>query len=230
MDVNPPPSTNQTALKGVLIVLALIAAGAFLLARGLNDDSPQTATTAATPTPTTSPSGSTQAPETPQTPATNGETTPANPPTTGETSPPPVAPATPPPASAGDGDSSNSTDDDPNALLECRDPSTIQVLVANGTNVQGAATRLTGELNASNYVTLQPANTRDNQIASSSAFYYRAGYEVDARCIAQVAGVSAGPFFVMPDPPPGAIPRDRLGNAFVLVIIGSDALAQRLGG
>ena len=113
---------------------------------------------------------------------------------------------------------------DPDEELECRDPSTIGVLVANGTDVSGVAGRLSGELNAANYVTLQPVNA---SAQTSSAFYYRAGYEVDARCIANLLGVGAGPFFPMSDPPPGGITLETLGNAYVLILIGPDSLAQR---
>ncbi|MDE0217488.1 MAG: LytR C-terminal domain-containing protein [bacterium] len=41
--------------------------------------------------------------------------------------------------------------------LGCSKPSTISVLVANGTDVSGAAGRLSRELNAANYVTLPRA-------------------------------------------------------------------------
>ena len=110
--------------------------------------------------------------------------------------------------------------------LDCRDPSTIGVLVANGTDVTGAAGRLSGELNAANYVTLPPRNASPQ---TGSAFYYRAGYEVDARCIARLLGESEKPLWPMPDPPPGGLTLESLGNAFVLILIGLDSLAQRPG-
>ena len=110
--------------------------------------------------------------------------------------------------------------------MDCRDPSTIGVLVANGTDVTGAAGRLSGELNTANYVTLPPVNA---SAQTSSAFYYRAGYEVDAQCIADLLGVGSGPFFPMSDPPPAGVTLDMLGNAYVLILIGPDSLAQRPG-
>ena len=107
--------------------------------------------------------------------------------------------------------------------LDCRDPSTIGVLVANGTDVSGAGGRLSGELNAANYVTLPPHNASPQ---TGSAFYYRAGYEVDARCIARLLGESEKPLWPMPDPPPGSLTLESLGNAHVLILIGPDSLAQ----
>ena len=33
----------------------------------------------------------------------------------------------------------------------------------------------------------------------------------------------------MPDPPPGGLTLESLGNAFILILIGPDSLAQRPG-
>ena len=213
MESNRAPN-NQMAIKGVVLVLALIAAGAFVLARGL-DDGDDSAPVATQPT-----AEATMAPEEipdpVETPSDGGDEAETPAPAPDETQPAAPAPeVTQPPAP------------DPEEELECRDPSTIGVLVANGTDVSGAAGRLSGELNAANYVTLQPVNSPSPQ--TSSAFYYRAGYEVDARCIANVLGVGAGPFFPMSDPPPGGITLETLGNAYVLILIGPDSLAQRPG-
>ena len=209
MESNRVPN-NQMALKGVVLVLALIAAGAFVLARGLDDDDSKSDTTAPAaeatmeaeeiPDPVETPSDSNDAASTPAP----------------EVTQPPASPSeeTQPPAPV------------PDEELECRDPSNIGVLVANGTDVNGAAGRLSGELNAANYVTLSPENA---SAQTSSAIYYRAGYEVDAQCIANLLGVGSGSIFVMSDPPPGGITRDALGNAYVLILIGPDSLAQRPG-
>ena len=211
MESNRAPN-NQMAIRGVVLVLALIAAGAFVLARGLDDgDSAPVATQPTaeatmeaepTPDPVDAPSNGDDAAATPA-PAPD-ETQPATP------APEVIQPPAP----------------DPEEQLECRDPSTIGVLVANGTDVSGAAGRLSGELNAANYVTLPPVNA---SAQTSSAFYYRAGYEVDAQCIANLLGVGAGPFFPMSDPPPGGITLETLGNAYILILIGPDSLAQRPG-
>ncbi|MXW42666.1 MAG: hypothetical protein F4138_08050 [Acidimicrobiia bacterium] len=217
MDLNPAPNNNQMALKGMLLVLALIAAGAFVLARGLDDDNSTTATSQVTPTATSAPSEHTQSPAPAETPEPSD-----NDPSNNQQVSEDPEPADPPATQAPDDPSSGNNDSDEPLL--CRNPATIQVLVANSTNVVGAAGRLSTELNTLNYVTLSPVNA---QPQTGSAFYYRAGYEVDAMCIASKLGVNEGPFFVISDPPPGGIPRDRLGNASVLIIIGPDNLAQR---
>ncbi|WP_419925029.1 LytR C-terminal domain-containing protein [Candidatus Poriferisocius sp.] len=213
MESNQTPN-NQMALRGVVLVLALIAAAAFVLARGLDDDGPAPVAAEATAEPTAEAEPTSDSAETPS----GGDTATATPaPATDETQPPasdPAADETQPPAS------------DPGEPPECRDPSTIGVLVANGTDVTGAAGRLAAELNAANYVTLPPVNAGAQ---TSSAFYFRAGYEVDAQCVASQLGVGAGPFFPMSDPPPGGVTLETLGNAYVLILIGPDSLAQRPG-
>ncbi len=206
-------TNNQMALKGVVLVLALIAAGAFVLARGLDDDDPAPAAAEATPTATADAAATPPPAETPA----NGE---------GAEADPTAVPATENTAAAPDESASSGTSAEPPDEVQCRDPSTISVLVANGTDVSGAAGRLSGELNAANYVTQAPRNATPQ---TSSAFYYRAGYEDDAQCIANLLGAGAGPLFVMSDPPPGGISLENLGNAYVLVLIGPDSLAQRTG-
>lgn len=212
MESNRAPN-NQMAIKGVVLVLALIAAGAFVLARGLDDNGDSDpAVTQPTAEATMEPE---EIPDPVETPSDNGDAAPAPDPAPEETQAPAPAPEeTQAPAPV------------PEEDLECRDPSTIGVLVANGTDVTGAAGRLSGELNAANYVTLPPVNA---SAQTSSAFYYRAGYEVDAQCIATLLGVGTGPFFLMSDPPPGGITLDTLGNAYILILIGPDSLAQRPG-
>lgn len=212
MESNRAPN-NQMAIKGVVLVLALIAAGAFVLARGLDDngDSDPVVSQPA-PEATTEPE---EIPDPVETPSDNGDAVSTADPAPEETQAPAPVP-----------EETQAPDPIPEEDLECRDPSTIGVLVANGTDVSGAAGRLSGELNAANYVTLPPVNASPQ---TSSAFYYRAGYEVDAQCIANLLGVGTGPFFPMSDPPPGGITLDTLGNAYILILIGPDSLAQRPG-
>ncbi|WP_420639019.1 LytR C-terminal domain-containing protein [Candidatus Poriferisocius sp.] len=206
-------SNNQMALKGVLLLLALFAAGAFVLARGLDDDNSGSEATA----PAVEPTADVVATADPvEAPTDAGDTSATVPPVVVDAPlPDPVTDTTAEPVVTSAPDE-----------LECRDPSTISVLVANGTDVSGAAGRLSSELNAANYVTLPPVNASPQ---TSSAFYYRAGYEVDAQCIGEQLGVGSGPFFLMSDPPPGGITLDTLGNAYVLILIGPDSLAQRPG-
>lgn len=214
MESNRVPN-NQMALKGVVLVLALIAAGAFVLARGLDDDD-DAEPVAAQPTAEATMEAE-EIPDPVDTPSDGqgGDATPAPAPVaTQEPETEPVPEVTQAPVAP------------PDEELECRDPSDIGVLVANGTDVSGAAGRLSGELNAANYVTLPPHNASPQ---TGSAFYFRAGYEVDAQCIARLLGESEKPLFPMPDPPPGGLTLESLGNAFVLILIGPDSLAQRPG-
>jgi len=216
MESNRAPN-NQMALKGIVLVLALIAAGAFVLARGLDDDRDSPGTATQPTAEATAEAGETPAPV--ETPSENGP-----------------APATPAPEPAPPAPEVPSTEPGPEVAppptlpsdeeLACRDPATINVLVANGTDVGGAAGRLSGELNAANYVTRPPHNA---SAQTGSAFYYRAGYEVDAQCIARLLGEAEKPLWPMSDPPPGGLTLDQLGNAFVLILIGPDSLAQRPG-
>ncbi len=211
MESNRAPN-NQMALKGVVLVLALIAAGAFVLARGLDDEDDSSAVATTEPTAEATMEAE-EVPDPVETPSGNGEAAATPAPVPEETQASEPAPeVTQPPA--------------PDEELECRDPSTIGALVANGTDVGGAAGGLSGELNAANYVTLPPVNASPQ---TGSAFYYRAGYEVDAQCIARLLGESEKPLWPMPDPPPGGITLETLGNAYVLILIGPDSLAQRAG-
>ncbi len=217
MESNPVPS-NQMAIRGVVLVLALIAAGAFVLARGLNDDAAAPDTAQATNEPTGEAEPTSEPDSEPvDTQPDNGDD-PA-------TTPAPAAPDPQQPDPDPEEDPQQ-PDPDPEEELECRDPSTIGVLVANGTDISGAAGRLSSELNTANYVTLPPVNANPQ---TSSAFYHRAGYEVDAQCVAQLLDVASVPIFPMPDPPPGSISLATLGNAYILILIGPDSLAQRPG-
>ena len=215
MESNRVPN-NQMALKGVVLVLALIAAGAFVLARGLDDDGDDSSAVATQPTAEATMEAE-EIPDPVETPAENGDTA---------ATPAPAPEATQAPATEPAPEVTQAPIAPPDEELECRDPSTIGVLVANGTDVGGAAGRLSGELNTANYVTLPPVNASPQ---TGSAFYYRAGYEVDAQCIARLLGESEKPLWLMPDPPPGGITLETLGNAFVLVLLGPDSLVQRPG-
>ncbi len=209
MESNRVPN-NQMAIRGVVLVLALIAAGAFVLARGLDDDS-DTTVVESTPTPTV-PADPTVEPSEPSG-GDNG------------TAPEADEPSEP---SGGDNGTAPEPTDAPDPTQEptpepeeliCRSPDTVGVLVANGTNIGGRAGQISTLLNTRNYVTLPPVNA-DAQTAS--AIYYRAGFGDDAGCIANILAVSV-PTYPMSDPPPGGV---TLGNASVLVLIGPDSLAQ----
>lgn len=97
-------------------------------------------------------------------------------------------------------------------------PSQVQVLVANGSGVAGAAGRVAGKLNAVNYVVKPSVNAKAT--ASASVVYFTPGYEADARAIAALLSPqpSVQP---LPDPPPV---KDMAG-AKVLVVVAADLAA-----
>ena len=93
----------------------------------------------------------------------------------------------------------------------------VRVLVANGTGVAGAASRVRDSLvAASGYGTLTPTNTTST--ADATIIYYAPGYELDARQIAKT--LNAAPEAV--GPVPAEVPVGDLLEADVLVVIGLD--------
>jgi len=57
---------------------------------------------------------------------------------------------------------------------------------------------------------------------TGSAFYFRTGHRLDAQCITRLLGESDKPLRPMPDPPPGGLTLENLGNASILILIGPD--------
>ena len=117
---------------------------------------------------------------------------------------------------ATDGTATDGTADTPSIL---HPPAEVRVLVANGTTVAGLAGRTADELQTNRgYNSLTPTNVTAGTTVDSSSIYYAAGYELDARQIAQILNASAESVAPMPsDPPVG-----DLAEAHVLVIIGPD--------
>jgi hypothetical protein len=97
-------------------------------------------------------------------------------------------------------------------------PNEVRVLVANGTDIPGAASQVQSQLVALGYNALSPQNGPPSE---QSWVYYEAGYEGDARVIADSLGVAQTQVQPMPDPPP----IDTL-EANVLVLIGDDGLVS----
>lgn len=95
-----------------------------------------------------------------------------------------------------------------------RDPAEVTVYVVNGSGVRGVAGRITEQLKAATYITVDPGNI---DVVDSSRVYFTPGYEADA---AAVAGLLTPPPAVeaLPDPPPV----DDLQGAQVLVVVAAD--------
>jgi hypothetical protein len=90
----------------------------------------------------------------------------------------------------------------------------VTVLVVNGTNVVGAAGRLSEQLSGEGYPTLTPTGTSPYAV---SEVWFAEGYGIEAVALAQRLGVFPENVMLIPDNP-GFSP----GAASVVVIIGPD--------
>lgn len=206
---------SSTAIRGAALVAAAVVLAAAILALGVNDLDPEAqaaigselAVTAAAPAaPAAAPSAPVSPPVAPP-PAAEPPPSPA--PATVE--PPAAAPpaAAPPPAAA-----------DP--VSEVRQPAEVVVLVANGTDVSGLATRLTQTIGAQGFNTRSPANAPDNL---GSTIYYQTGYAADAEAV-RVALNTDTELAPYPDPLPVVEDGVDLTTVNVLILVGNDALSQ----
>lgn len=103
-----------------------------------------------------------------------------------------------------------------------RNNSEVSVLVANGTDVTGQASRLTSTLRNQGFMTREPRNA-DPQ--PTSTIYYRPGFAAEATVVRSVLGGTTpiAPFEV-PDPFIGE--GIDLAPVDVLVLVGADDLAD----
>ena len=102
--------------------------------------------------------------------------------------------------------------------LATHNPSTVTVLVCNGTDAGLLATDLKTQLTPSGWDILAPNDTTST--VTASGVYYRPGYQGDARAVARDSGISSGA--VQPVNSTLPVPSN---SADVIVIIGPD-LAQ----
>ena len=100
--------------------------------------------------------------------------------------------------------------------LATHSPSSVKVLVANGTSVSGVAGKLKTKLAAGGFDLLAPTNTTSP--ARASAVYYAAGYQGDAQAVASTAGLSASSLQAMSS----QLPVANSSGAEVIVVIGPD--------
>lgn len=118
------------------------------------------------------------------------------------------------PEGDGNGDGDNSSTTVPTTVAT-RAPSEVKVLVANGSDVNGAAGVQTNALKALGYVTGNPGNAAR---VPATVVYYTAGYEAEAAELA--AAIGAPETSVQPMPTPA--PVDDLALSNILVVIGPD--------
>lgn len=109
-------------------------------------------------------------------------------------------------------------------LFPTKSPSEVKVLVANGSGIGGAAGAVTDMLNPRGYALESPANANPTDV---SGVYYRASFADDARMVMEV--IAPGNPDLLSQMPSGGLSvpdgtLDRLANADVVVILGSDGI------
>ena len=117
--------------------------------------------------------------------------------------------------SQGTGDSSG----DPSTTSVLHPAAEVRVLVANGTDVTGAAGATLDTLVASEgYNGVQAVNDLSDLILEMTYVYYSQGYELDARKVQMI--INADSDYVLPMP--AELPIEDLLDANVLVHVGAD--------
>jgi hypothetical protein len=101
-------------------------------------------------------------------------------------------------------------------------PSKVPVVVANGSNVSGAAGSISTELQAAGWQILPAENATSN--VSASVVYYVAGLQPSAAAIARFLGVPSSEV----QPLTSAAPVGAVGTAQVVVVVGPD-VASKIG-
>ena len=106
------------------------------------------------------------------------------------------------------------------------DKSSFQLLVANGSGVQGSAATMTDELQSRGYRTLEPTNVVPGYGPKDvTEVFYLPGFEAQGQDVANILGVQAAP---MPATKPVS-DTDFVG-ATVLVVLGTDLAGQPFPG
>ena len=98
-------------------------------------------------------------------------------------------------------------------------PAEVRVLVANGTEVGGAAGAIREVLiSDQGYNGLPPVNATTEEVPEFSFVYYANGYELDARNVGLIIGADSANIL----PIPAALPVTDLAEANILILLGSD--------
>lgn len=109
------------------------------------------------------------------------------------------------------------TDSSTSSVPEARDPADVRVLIANGTNVNGAAGRFNEALISAGYDAAGAVDALDKS-ATATFVYFTPGYEAEARAVAAELGASAENVTAQPSAP--VVADTKLAN--VIVVIGPD--------
>ena len=103
----------------------------------------------------------------------------------------------------------------------------FKVMVANASGVTGSAGQMSTALQAQQFIVTQPTNAAETVgKQTATKVYYVAGYESGAAAVAQVLG--GVPIEAVPTPPP--VESGDLGEATVLVMLGTDLAGKLLPG
>ncbi len=182
--------------KGVLLLGVFVAIGIIVLSEGFND----TSNTAVSPSVVQSSEETNEAPSTNEE-ETNEEAAASEETDTQES----TGPVQAEPVSSGE------------SVLH--PPSEVRVLVANGTDVSGAAGAIREVLiSDQGYNGLPPVNATSEEVPEFSFVYYANGYDLDALNVALIINVDSRNVIPMPS----ALPVADLAEANILVLLGSD--------
>lgn len=182
--------------KGVLLLGVFVAIGIIVLSEGFND----TSNTAVSPSVVQSSEETNEAPSTNEE-ETNEEAAASEETDTQES----TGPVQAEPVSSGE------------SVLH--PPAEVRVLVANGTDVGGAAGAIREVLiSDQGYNGLPPVNATSEEVPEFSFVYYANGYELDARNVGLIINVDSTNVIPMP----AALPVADLAEANILVLLGSD--------
>ena len=201
------PSNAAAMPRAALLVGVAVAIGLLMLWKGL-DDSPVAADR--------------------QAPAITDDVTDADPGTGGAD--PAVVTTEPVAGSEADADAVAPTSAVPTTTealfpTPTHDPNEVKILVANGSGVPGAAGKVTDLLSPLGWTMESPANADKT---GTTRVYYRNGYQADARKIVEHFGEIPSLLEKMPtgglEVPAKA--EDRVANAHIVVILGSDQRIQ----
>jgi hypothetical protein len=107
------------------------------------------------------------------------------------------------------------------STIPLREPAHVKVLTANGTNTKGLASSYKEFLARAGYNTFAATDTSKKPNATS-AVYFTAGFQREARVIASLLRVSAARVLPLPTPAPVA----NTQGTDVLVVVGQDLVAN----
>ena len=124
----------------------------------------------------------------------------------------------------GESEANEQTPTTPTSVLH--PPAEVRVLVANGTEVTGAAGATLDTLVATaGYNGVKATNDNGDEVLLETFVYYGAGYDLDAQNVRLIINADRNNVLPMPE----TLPIDDLSDANVLVHVGSDLFPDQGG-